>query len=132
VTVAIAFEAPFVSRGFAGDGKHLVGLIKEGISSPGFSLVDVFQPCVSFDRTHSFQWYKERIYDVNESGHDAREVMAAIQKSKEWGEHIPVGVFYRNPEKLTYEQQSPVLKDGPLVGRRLDPSRVEKVIDSFL
>jgi 2-oxoglutarate ferredoxin oxidoreductase subunit beta len=132
VTVAIAFEAPFVARGFAGDGKHLTGLIKEAITSPGFSLVDVFQPCVSYDRIHTFQWYKERVYDLNENGHDTHDLMAAIQKSKEWGDKIPIGIFCQNPEKLSYEQQSPVMKDGPLVKRRPDPSKVEKVIDSFL
>ncbi len=132
LTVALAFEVPFVARGFAGDGKHLTNLISEGIASDGFSLVDVLQPCVSYDRIHTFQWYQERVYDLNETGHDPHDFMAAMQKSREWGDRIPIGVFYRNPEKLSFEKQSPVLKDGPLVKRRLDPSRVEKAIDSFL
>lgn len=132
LAVALAFEAPFVARGFAGDGKHLVDLIKEGIASEGFSLVDVLQPCVSFDRIHTFQWYRERVYDLRETGHDPHDLMAAFQKSREWGDRIPIGVFYRNPEKLSFEKQSPVMKDGPLVKRRLDVLRVEKEIDSFL
>ena len=132
VTVALAFEVPFFARGFAGDVKYLTRLIKEAITSQGFSLVDVFQPCVSYDRIHTFQWYKERVYDLNENGHDTHDLMAAIRKSKEWGERIPIGIFYQNPEKLSYEQQSPVMKDGPLVKRHPDPARVEKVIDSFL
>ena len=133
VTMAIASEAPFVARGFAGNVKHLTGLIKDAVSTQGFSLVDVFQPCVSYDRIHTFDWYKERVYDLKKSGHDAKDQMAAIQRSKEWGEKIPIGIFYQNPEKLSYEAQSPVLKDGPaLAKRRPDPSRVEKVIDSFL
>ena len=67
-----------------------------------------------------------------ERGHDPTDLVSAIQKSKEWGNRIPIGVFYRNPEKLSFEKQSPALKDGPLTERRLEPARVDKVIDSFL
>jgi 2-oxoglutarate ferredoxin oxidoreductase subunit beta len=133
VTVAIALEVPFVARGFAGNVEHLQWLIKEGVAAEGFSLIDVFQPCVSYDHVHTFEWYKDRVYDLNEGGHDTRDQTAAIQRSKEWGEKIPIGIFYQNSENLSYEAQSPVLKEGPaLVKRRPDPSRVEKVIDSFL
>jgi 2-oxoglutarate ferredoxin oxidoreductase subunit beta len=92
----------------------------------------VLQPCVSFDHVHTFQWYKERVYDLSKDRHDPTDLMAAIQKSREWGKKIPLGVFYRNPKKLCFEKQAPALKDGPLVGRRLDVKRVNKVIDSFL
>ena len=133
ITLAIAFEVPFVARGFAGNVKHLTGLIKEAVSTEGFSLIDVFQPCVSYDHVHTFDWYNDRVYDLEESGHDTKDLTVAFQRSKEWGEKIPMGIFYRNPEKRSYVAQSPVLKDGPaLVKRRPDPSRVEKVIDSFL
>jgi 2-oxoglutarate ferredoxin oxidoreductase subunit beta len=133
ITLAIALEVSFVARGFAGNVEHLKGLIKDAMSIEGFALIDVFQPCVSYDRVHTFEWYKERVYNLNESGHNTRDQTAAIEKSKEWGEKIPIGIFYQNPEKLSYEAQSTVLKDGPaLVNRRPDPSRVEKVIDSFL
>ncbi len=133
ITLAIALEVSFVARGFAGNVEHLTSLIKDAVSTVGFSLIDVFQPCVSYDRIHTFDWYKKRVYDLNESGHDTKDQTAAIQRSKEWGEKIPIGIFYQNPEKLSYEAQSPVLKDGPaLVKRRPDSSRVEKVIDSFL
>ncbi len=133
VTVAIALEVPFVARGFAGNVEHLQWLIKEAMSTEGFSLIDVFQPCVSYDHVHTFEWYKDRVYDLNESGHDTTDQTAAIQRSKEWGEKVPIGIFYQNPEKLSYEAQSPVLKEGPaLFKRRPDPYRVERVIDSFL
>ena len=133
ITLAVALEVSFVARGFAGNVEHLKWLIKEAMSIEGFALVDVFQPCVSYDHVHTFGWYKERVYDLNQSGHDTEDQTAAIQKSKEWGEKIPLGIFYQNPEKLSYEQQSSLLRDGPaLVKRHPDPSRIEKVIDSFL
>ena len=133
ITLAIALEVSFVARGFAGNVEHLKWLIKEAMSTEGFALVDVFQPCVSYDHVHTFEWYRERVYDLNQSGHDTEDQTAAIQKSKEWGEKIPLGIFYQNPDKLSYEQQSSLLRDGPaLVKRHPDPSRIEKVIDSFL
>ena len=133
LTVAMAFEAPFVARGYAGDVKQLTGLIKEGMATEGFALVDVLQPCVSYDRVHTFQWYKDRVYSINDNGYDTQDLMAAILKSKEWGEKIPTGIFYKNTESPTYEQQSSVLKDAPpLVDRKPDPSRVERLLDSFL
>jgi 2-oxoglutarate ferredoxin oxidoreductase subunit beta len=132
LTVALALEAPFVARGFAGDVEHLATLIKEAMTFEGFALVDVMQPCVSYDRIHTFQWYKERVYDLGQSGYNPNDLMSAIEKSREWGDRIPIGVFYRNTERLSFERQTPVMKDGPLVKRSLDPSRVEKVIDSFL
>ena len=72
------------------------------------------------------------MYDLNENGHETDDLMATIRKSKEWGDRIPIGIFYKNPEKMSYEQQSRFMKDGPLVKRHPDPWRVEKVIDSFL
>jgi 2-oxoglutarate ferredoxin oxidoreductase subunit beta len=132
LSLALTFEAPFIARGFAGDVKHLAMLMREAINTNGFSLLDIFQPCVSFDRVHTFQWYQERVYDLNKENHDTGDIIAAMERAKEWGKRIPIGIFYRNPEKLSYEKQVPVLKNGPLVHRHLDPSRVEKVIDSFL
>jgi 2-oxoglutarate ferredoxin oxidoreductase subunit beta len=133
ITLAIALDVSFVARGFAGNVEHLQWLIKQAMSTEGFALIDVFQPCVSYDHVHTFEWYKERVYDLKESGHDTKDQTAAIQRSKEWGEEIPIGIFYQNPEKLSYEQQSALLRDGPaLVKRRPDLSRIEKVIDSFL
>ncbi|MBW2057706.1 MAG: 2-oxoacid ferredoxin oxidoreductase [Deltaproteobacteria bacterium] len=131
LAVALALEAPFVARGFTGRARHLTDLIKEAVAFEGFSLVDVLQPCVSFDHVHTFQWYKERVYDLEEAGHDPGHIDGAIQKAREWGERIPLGIFYSNPEKPTYEAQSPVLSGGPLVDRHPDPKRVEKLIDSF-
>ncbi|MFH1351288.1 MAG: 2-oxoacid:ferredoxin oxidoreductase subunit beta [Pseudomonadota bacterium] len=132
VTIAIALEAPFVARGFAGEVDLLKELIKKAVAVEGFSLIDVFQPCVSYDRVHTFEWYKERVYDLNNSGHDPHDIAAAFLKSREWGERIPIGIFYQNPAKLSYEEQSPILKKGPLAKRPPDSSKIQKVIDSFL
>jgi 2-oxoglutarate ferredoxin oxidoreductase subunit beta len=133
VTIAVAMEAPFSARGFAGNGAHLTELIKQAVSTEGFSLVDVFQPCVSYNPVHTFEWYSQRVYDLNAAGHDTKDLKAAFEKSKEWGDKIPIGVFYRNPDKPSFEKQSSMLKEGPPLAKRCpDPSKVKKLIDSFV
>jgi 2-oxoglutarate ferredoxin oxidoreductase subunit beta len=132
IAVAAVLEAPFVARGFSGRAEHLVGLIKEAVQVKGFSLVDVFQPCVTFDRVHTFRWYEERVYDLGEEGHDTGDMAAVLRKSREWGDRIPIGVFYRNPEARAFEDRIPALKKGPLKNLELDPSGVKDLIETFL
>ncbi len=66
IAIAIAQGATFVSRGFAGDMKHLTWLIEQALQHKGYSLVDVFQPCVSFNRMYSYDWLRPRVYNVQE------------------------------------------------------------------
>lgn len=132
LAIASILEAPFVARGFAGRTPHLVGLIKQAIQVKGFSLVDVLQPCVTFDRIHTFRWYEERVYDLIEEGHDPEDMVAAIHKSREWGDRVPIGIFYRNARTQTFEDQLAPLKKGPLKSMKLDPSRVSDLVETFL
>jgi len=130
--MAALMQAPFVARGFAGRLPHLTGLIKEAMRVKGFSLVDVLQPCVTFDRVHTFRWYEERVYDVVEEGHDPEDMTSAIVKSREWGERVPIGIFYRNRNTVSFEDRLPPLKKGPLKNLNLDPSGVEELVETFL
>ena len=113
LALALSSGATFVARGFAGDVKHLTKLIIEGIKHKGFALIDVLQPCVVWDRVHSYSWYRERVYDLNEEGHDTSDIVAAFRKSFEWGDRIPIGIFYK-VDKPTYEERLPQLKKIPI------------------
>jgi len=129
--LAIVNGASFVSRGFAGDIDHLSNLIKKGIAHRGFALIDILQPCVSFNSRNTFQWYKERVYKLEEEKYDPGDKKAALEKALEWGDKIPIGVIYE--EKLpVYEDQLPALTKGPLVRHELDPSGVEALFAEFL
>ena len=129
--LAIVNGASFVSRGFAGDIDHLSNLIKKGIAHRGFALIDILQPCVSFNSRNTFQWYKERVYKLEEEKYDPGDKKAALEKALEWGDKIPIGVIYE--EKLpVYEDQLPALSKGPLVRHELDPSGVEALFAEFL
>lgn len=131
IALAIAAGASFVSRGFAGDIDHLSQLIMQGIQHHGFALIDVLQPCVSFNHKNTYSWYRERVYKLEEISYSPGNKMAAFEKAQEWGDKIPIGVIYRE-EKSTYEERLPALKRGPLVRRELDPMQVEKLLAEFL
>ncbi len=94
IAVAIALDASFVARGFAGNIEQLSQLIQEGIRTEGFALIDVLQPCVTFNKVNTFKWYSERVYKLEE-GYDPHDRAAAFAKAYEWGDRIPTGVIYR-------------------------------------
>lgn len=132
ITLALASDVSFMARGFAGDIKHLTKLLKTGIEHLGFSLIDILQPCVSFNHKNTYQWYQERVYKLDdESGYDPGDKQAAFAKAQEWGERIPIGVFYKE-EREVYEQQFPALKETPLVKQKIDPVQFETLLDEFM
>ncbi|MGC8777374.1 MAG: thiamine pyrophosphate-dependent enzyme [Candidatus Caldatribacteriaceae bacterium] len=132
LSVAIAQDASFVARGFSGDTEGLREILKEALSWKGFALVDVLQPCVTFNRINTFGWYKERVYYLGED-HDPQDRLKAFERSLEWGEKIPLGIFYRHAkptyqEKLYAQISQPHLRyRGPFL-----PERVKEELQSFI
>lgn len=119
--LAIISGATFAARGFAGDIPSLTDIIARAIAHKGFSVVDVLQPCVTFDKVHTYQWYQERIYKVegNDGGKSNRE--HALIRSLEWGDKIPTGVFYQVSKPTSEEREAA----GSLIrktGKRVDIS----------
>lgn len=131
LTIAIAADGSFVARGFSGDTEHLSNLIKLGIRHKGFALIDILQPCVTFNHRNTHVWYKERVYKLDESNHDPGNKTAAFEKAQEWGERIPIGVIYRK-ERVTFEDQLPALSKGPLIRQGIDPARIERLLQELL
>jgi 2-oxoglutarate ferredoxin oxidoreductase subunit beta len=115
LAIALAAGCGFVARGFSGDVNHLKGLFTQAIAYPGFALVDVFSPCVTFNKQNTFGWYKERVYKLEDKGHDSSNWEAAMARTKEWGDKIPVGLFYKNPSpKPSIDSADPALQGGGL------------------
>lgn len=113
IALGVSLNVSFVARGFSGDVSHLTGLIKEAINHKGFSMIDILQPCVTFNRLNTFAWYRERVYTLD-AGYNPEDRASAFEKSLEWGEKIPIGVIYKSVRQ-TFEDQIPTLKKGPLV-----------------
>jgi 2-oxoglutarate ferredoxin oxidoreductase subunit beta len=129
VLVAVAMQAGFVARGFSGMEDHLAGLIQQAIRHPGFALVDILQPCVSFNKVNTYGWYKKRCYELPPT-HDSRQWEQALEKAREWGDRIPVGVFYENT-RPTFESRLAALQSGPVIPRKVDVERLERFMASF-
>jgi len=131
MALAISTGATFVARSFAGDVKHLQKTIVDAVKHRGFSLIDVFQPCVSFNHVNTYDWYKQRVYDLSTAGHDPADKMKAFMKSQEWGDHIPIGIFYKVLQP-TYEDELPQIKDKPLVKQPIDNIDIGGLMDDFV
>ncbi len=117
--LALAAGGTFVSRSFAGQPGHLSQTVKQAIEHKGLGLVDVLQPCVTFNRVNTYAWYRERAYDLAKAGHDPTNRAAAFEKAAEWGDKIPIGVLYKE-EKPVYGELMPGLQAGPLVKQPLE------------
>ncbi|MEM1533014.1 MAG: thiamine pyrophosphate-dependent enzyme [Desulfurococcaceae archaeon] len=128
IAMAISLGASFVARGFSGDIGHLKYLFKEALKHKGFSLIDVLQPCVTYDRVHTYQWYRERIYRLEDVGHDPANFNEALKKAYEWGDRIPIGLFYR-VKKPTFEEMLPATSEGPpLVARPISNRTIRDLL----
>ncbi|MDH4231252.1 MAG: 2-oxoacid:ferredoxin oxidoreductase subunit beta [Nitrospirota bacterium] len=129
MTLAIALDCSFVARGFAGDAAHLKGLMKEAMKQEGFSLVDILQPCVTFNKINTFEWYRQRVYHL-EPEYNPEDRVEAFRRSLEWGDRIPLGVLFRN-NRPAYEKRISIIEDSPLVRHAFDISKVEAALKEF-
>ena len=128
--VALSLGCGFVARAFTGDPDQLRRIMTEAIRYRGYALVDILQPCVSFNKVNTFQWYSQRVYKVEDT-YDATDREAAFRKASEWGEHIPLGILYR-VEKPTYPDRLALLREGPpLVEGEPDPAVVRTMVEAF-
>ncbi len=120
LAVALAAGGTFISRGWSGDIEHLSWLIQEALQHRGYALIDVLQPCVTFNRMYSYDWLRPKVYKVqDEPGYDPNNIEKAFVKTLEYGERIPIGILYRTEDKPAYEEQEPALQVGALVNQPL-------------
>lgn len=130
--MAIALGCGFVARGYSADSEHLSWLITEGIKHRGFSLIDVLQPCVSFNKKNTYEWYAKRIYKVNADGlYDPQDKAAAYQKAAEWEDKIPIGLIYRQ-EKETYEDRRGMHENNSLINENIRDIDISKELEEFI
>lgn len=118
IALALSSEATFIARGFSGKQEHLTDLIIKAIQHKGFSLVDILQPCVTFNKLNTFHYFYERVYDLQKEGYQTDNKQTAFQKALEWGKRIPIGIFYQE-RRPTYNEELSQLKEKPLVQQSL-------------
>jgi len=130
VLLAITLGAGFVARAFTGDKEQLKFIMEEAINHKGYALVDILQPCVSFNKVNTFSWYKNRAYKLEE-GYDPTNKLKAMEKAMEWGDKIPLGILYKE-EKEDFHDKIPFLKEGkPLVSADFDLNKIKGFMKEF-
>ena len=129
LTMAITLDAVFVARSYSKEIEFTSKLIEEGVNTPGFSLIDVLQPCVSFNHNNTYKWYNDRVYQLGRS-YDPTDKSKAYKKSSEWGNKIPIGVIYKNSRK-TYLDNYMKSKDLPLIKRKTSIKGVDSLINEL-
>lgn len=118
VELALVSGATFVARGFSGSADKLTEVMTKAIRHKGFSHVDVFSPCVTYNKKNTYPWFRERVYDLQEDNHDTSSLDSAMSKAREWDRRIAIGVFYEM-NAPTYEEQESALKFGSPAKQKL-------------
>jgi 2-oxoglutarate/2-oxoacid ferredoxin oxidoreductase subunit beta len=130
LATAISLNASFVARAFSGDINQTKAILKKAIDHNGYSLVDIFQPCVTFNKLNTFQWFKNNTYYLDES-HDPTDRELAFKRAIET-EKYPLGIFYINEKKKTFEESLQVYKTdkSPMFTRKQDMDKLKNLMES--
>jgi 2-oxoglutarate ferredoxin oxidoreductase subunit beta len=125
--LALAMGAGFVARGFTGDPEQLVSLMKQAITFHGYALLDILQPCVSFNKINTFADYKRRVEPLPKD-YDPSDFAQAIKTAQVFGDKIPTGVLYAVEKPTFHEQQATLASGGSMVKRAFKLDAVEQVM----
>ena len=130
LSFAITSGATFVAQAFAGDVTHVISMIKAGIEHKGISIINVLQPCVTFNKINTYQYYLSRVYKLPED-YKRDDFKNSVLKSLEIQEEkFPLGIIYE-VNKPTYTEQLPQLEKESLV-KRARFSNFEKIVSGFI
>lgn len=130
VAVAVAMRCGFVARSFSGNVEHLQTMIEAAVRHRGFSLVDIFSPCVSFNKVNTFGWYRQRCREIDAS-HDPTDWNAAMRIADTFGDVLPIGVIYRNERPPLDERVSHIAK-GPLGRQAVRHDVLRDIMASYM
>lgn len=129
--VAIAAGAGFVARAFSGDMVHLKQIMKEAINYKGYAMVDILQPCTSYNKVNTFSFYRERVYHL-EAGYDPTNQLEAMKRAMEFDEKIPIGVIYRKDQDDYHKRNAILNQNAPLLDQETDMNVINNIIHEFV
>ncbi|EGK13706.1 2-oxoacid:ferredoxin oxidoreductase subunit beta [Kroppenstedtia eburnea] len=131
--MAISAGAGFVAQGFSSDLKQLTRLIEEGLKHKGFSLINVYSPCVTYNKINTYDWFKEHLVNLDqEESYDPSNRMMAMQKLMET-EGLVTGLIYQNKERPSYEELIPGFRESGLAKQdlRLEREKFDQLVAEF-
>jgi 2-oxoglutarate ferredoxin oxidoreductase subunit beta len=154
IGLAIISGFTFAARSYAYDVRHLKDTIKQAIQHKGLAFIDCLQPCPTYNNVTTKEWYagedrkdasgkpQSRLYKLEETGFDPvvhdwnedfQKKMAAMDKAREWGDRIPLGVFYKNELEPTFQQRLssriPFYMDRPPAKQKLGDENGFSTVD---
>jgi 2-oxoglutarate ferredoxin oxidoreductase subunit beta len=113
--VAVSLDCSWVGRTHTGDMKHMISMMQDGIKNRGFSLLEIMQPCVTYNKINTLKWYREKSYNLADEGnYDPTDRMEALTRALEWDERFPIGLIYRNEKRRAMSDNVRELAAGPL------------------
>lgn len=124
--IAMAAGATFIAQSFSTDLKQLVSVIEAGLNHKGFSLINVFSPCVTFNKVNTYDWFKEHVVKIEDQypDYDSSNRMAALNLINETN-GLATGIIYQNLERKPYEDLIVGFKEEPLAHQDLTLSQDE-------
>ncbi|MBU8907372.1 2-oxoacid:ferredoxin oxidoreductase subunit beta [Desertibacillus haloalkaliphilus] len=131
---ALTAGGTFVAQSFSSDLKELTSLIEQGINHKGFSLINVFSPCVTFNKVNTYDWFKENITKLETvEGHDPNSRLSAMQTLMEYN-GLVTGLIYQDTEKPSYQDLVQGYAEGPLAHEdlTLNEEKFNKLMAEFM
>ena len=123
--LAIASGATFVAQGFSSDVKELVSLIEAGVKHQGFSFINVFSPCVTYNKVNTYDWFRENLTKVEKiEGFDPTDRKMAMEIVMQY-DGLLTGVIYHDPASKSYQDLLPGYKEAPLAKGNIHLSQEE-------
>ncbi len=131
VLLALTMGAGFVARAFTGDPEQLVAIMKQAVTFRGYALVDILQPCVSFNKVNTFADYARRVYHLPDD-YDSTNKIMAMQTAMEFGAKIPTGILYNVARPCFHDLQSVLAGGTPLLERQTARTTLLRLINELI
>jgi 2-oxoglutarate ferredoxin oxidoreductase subunit beta len=130
IAIALSNNATYIAREFAIDVKGLTQSIVNAVNHPGFSVIDVLQPCMVFNPEMDAKWYLQRIVTLEAEGHSPLDKIGAFKQALRT-DKLPTGLFWQDTTQIPYHLQDVTLKNGPLVKQPLDNIDISPLLGQF-
>lgn len=129
IALALALDATFIARAFAGDQEETVEILKKAISHKGYALVDILQPCLTFNSVNTYAWFKENTYYIDAEQYPPTNRNIAFDLATR-NDKMALGIFYINTSRLPFEKQLAAYAktDAPLYKRKTGIAAVKRYL----
>lgn len=132
--LAITSGATFVAQSFSSDLKELTTLIEQGINHKGFSFINVFSPCVTFNKVNTYEWFKQNVTKLSSLvDYDHTNRLQALSTLMNYN-GLVTGLIYQNEQQPSYEQLVPGYQETPIAQQELsiEKEKFEKLLTEFM